>query len=240
MKICSVLSAALFTVLVTVGCSSPYATKLPTEVVSWDGDAKLQKALAGITEDERALLDRYSDRKAREGSVGTGGIAPGTTVYAALEDQREWEAEQERAEADLREVQVRQEAARQTKLDEMRAVATATVVELALEEASLSRSRLSDLFETKIQVQNLSDRPLARVRGTVIFRDLAGADLKSVMVVHSDGLSPHASDTFEAQLEYNTRAEGDLTLARTPLDQLVLAWDPNEIVFADGSRLDAE
>ncbi len=240
MKSCNFLVASTIALLIAIGCSSPYATKLPAEVVTWDGDAKLQKALAGITEDERALLDRYSDRKAREGSVGTGGIAPGTTVYAALEDQRAWEADQERVEADLREVEARHEAARQTKLEEMRAVATATVVELALEEASPSHSRLIDLFEAKIQVQNLSDRPLARVRGTVIFRGRDGADLKSVLVVHADGLQPHASDTFEAQLEYSTLAEGDLTLARTPLDQLTLAWDPNEIVFADGGRLDAD
>lgn len=240
MKISRISAAALVALAVAVGCSSPYAAKLPTEVVSWEGDAKLQRALAGITEDERALLDRYSDRKAHEGSVGIGGIAPGTTVYAALEDQRTWEAEQARVEADLREVEARQEAARQAKLEEMRAVATATIVEMTLEEASLSRSRLADLFEAKIQVRNLSDRPLVRVRGTVIFRDGDGADLKSVLVVHAEGLQPRASETFEVQLEYSSLAEGDLVLARTPLDELSLVWEPHTIVFADGSRLSIE
>lgn len=236
----STLAVILFLLCLQTGCTSPYATQLPVEVVTWDGDAKLQKALAQLSDEERALLDGYSDRMAHEGSVGGKGIVPGTTVYAALEDQRTWEADQARLEADRLMIADRKEAERQGKIDELKAVTTATVVELTLEEASLSRSRLADMFEAKIQLQNLSDRPVDRVRGTLVFTDREGAVIKSVLLVHDDGLQSGDRVVVEVQLQYSALVEGDVTLSKTPLEQLTVAWEPNELIFSDGTRLGVE
>lgn len=228
----------LATLLAAAGCSTPYATQLPSEVVTWGGDAKLQKALSQLSDEERGLLDRYSDRKAHEGSVGVGGIAPGTTVYSALGDQRAWETEEARQEEDRKAVEDRKEAERQARVDEMRTVAMATVVAITLEEADVTRGRLADMFETKIEVNNLSDRDLRKVKGTLLFRDRDGGDLKSVLAIHDEGIDAKHSVAFEAQLQYSTQSEGDVALAETPLGQLTVIWEPIEIVFADGSRLD--
>ncbi len=232
-----IVSLVLTALIAAAGCSSPYATQLPTEVVTWDGDTKLQRALAQLPQEEQDLLDRYSDRKAHEGAVGSGSIARGTTLYAALEDQRTWEAEQARLEADREAVEERKEAERRARLDEMRAVVAATVVEIGLEEASLSRSRLTDLFEARLKVDNLSDRDLHKVKGTLLLRDRDGTDLKSVLMVHDEEIRAGKSVTFEAQVQYSTLSEGDAALAATTLDQLTVLWEPMEIVFADGTRM---
>ena len=229
------------------GCANPYEHQLPSKMEDWDKDEELKAALEKLPQEDRQLVAAYMMRAGLSEAFGGEGMPPATTIREAIEAQKAWQAEQKRKEEEEKRQQAEQEALaqklqqeREAKAREMNDALTVTVTRLKHVPADIMAGRIQDVISLTVAFQNKTARPMTGVKGTLQFNDVFGDRIQRVGVSYDEGVPANAVATWKAQIEYNQFMAEDKKLATTPLEKLQIAWEPDTILFEDGTKLTVE
>ena len=155
------------------------------------------------------------------------------TYAEILEDGKKWKAEQEKIEAEqkaLAEKAAKDEAERIKKLTES--------VIVSCFEKGYSEVDYQDYITYKFVILNKSDKAIRAVKGDITFTNLFDEKIKSLSFVYDKPIEAGEQVNWDATTEYNQFMSEDKTLKNKDLKDLKVVWNPEKILFEDGTTLE--
>ena len=220
----------LVVVLLTAACSSPRETKLTKENIAAISKTK------ELTGEEVQLLQGYILRtgmaRALSGADTAQLLDSTKTIQSAIEEQRKWihddsvRTASEKAEAAAALQRYEQEAAR------LRAIVTVTPVRKGFSEADYQ-----SYVTFQMVAKNNGDKAVNGFKGHVKVTDMFGDLIARLEVKEDETLAPNAQRVFRTAYGYNQFMDRDTKLRFTAYDKMKFIWEPEIIVFADGTQL---
>jgi hypothetical protein len=217
--------------LLAAACSSPQDKKLTKENVAAIGKSK------ALTGEEVQLLQSYVMRtamaRAFSGADTSQLLDSSKTIRSAIAEQRKWMHDDSthtamaKAEAAAALKRYEQEAAR------LRAVVTVIPVRKGFSEAD---------YESYVTFQmvskNNSDKAVSGFKGHVRVTDMFGDLIARLEVKEDEMLAPTAERVFRTAYGYNRFMDRDTKLRFTTFEKMKFVWEPEIVIFADGSQLE--
>jgi hypothetical protein len=226
------------TLVLMLACADPHDFVLPANEKAWADNEKLKETIQKLPPEEQDLLREYLTRKLMSEALGGTGLPPmGVTLGDAVKEQRAWKAAQEQAAAEAAALAAKVAAEREAKQARMNDAMTVAVTSLAFRPSNYNVGRYSDTIALAIAFENKADQKASGVKGAVRFADLFGDEIKTVGVSFDEGVAPHATAVWKAELRYNQFVASDVKLGNTPLEKLKITWLPSVILYADGTSL---
>ncbi|MEQ8926072.1 MAG: hypothetical protein RLO81_09690 [Fulvivirga sp.] len=105
-------------------------------------------------------------------------------------------------------------------------------------EKSFSEYNYQKYITYKFVIQNKSDRDIRAIKGSVVFTNLFDDIIKEINFVYDQPISAGKKTTWNAQSDYNQFNDEDQTLRSKDLNDMKVTWNPEKIIFADGSTLE--
>ncbi len=155
------------------------------------------------------------------------------TYAEILEDGKKWKAEQEKIEAEqkaLAEKAAKDEAERIKKLTES--------VIVSCFEKGYSEVDYQDYITYKFVILNKSEKAIRAVKGGITFTNLFDEKIKSLSFVYDKPIEAGEQVNWDATTEYNQFMSEDKTLKNKDLKDLKVVWNPEKILFEDGTTLE--
>ena len=155
------------------------------------------------------------------------------TYAEILEDGKKWKAEQEKIEAEqkaLAEKAAKDEAERIKKLTES--------VIVSCFEKGYSEVDYQDYITYKFVILNKSEKAIRAVKGGITFTNLFDEKIKSLSFVYDKPIEAGEQVIWDANTEYNQFMSEDKTLKNKDLKDLKVVWNPEKILFEDGTTLE--
>jgi hypothetical protein len=241
------LIAAAVSLSLSLGaCGGPKSVVLPddlnpqTMTGSREARTELQEAVQALSEEERGLLLGYVMRRelGKSGLGGLVGSAPvvpesGVTVGKAIDLQRAWVAEREIREAQEKAMVKAAAGARESQMAVLRDAVFVNVAAKKTLPQNFEARRYSDEVHFEVGFGNQTGKPVAGVKGTLVFSDLFGDEFKRVNISYDDGIGIDAVALWKGYVDLNQFNAGDKKLAATDLDKMHVVWEPKAVVFAD-------
>lgn len=237
----------LFLVLagfVLIACGNPKDTAIPRDVTKLE---TIKPALDKLTQEERELVTAYIVRQelaAKLGGLFGGkagpGISEGMTIGKALEEQRKFVADAKAEEARQQALKEKLAAEREAALKPMREAVTVTLVSKRVsEDRGMSGMVLDEKLEVTFGYSNNSSKDIAGVKGRVTVKDMFGDEISAFQISNDNTIKAGASSTWTGSrsLRFYMGGNKDRKLAELPDDKYKVDWDPQVIVFSDGTRL---
>lgn len=233
--------------------TDPHDTKLPFGTTDL---GTVQKALAKLPGDERALVEAYVARS--RGDVLPAKFADpddpltARTFAEAIKLQRAWEARKKESDAHIAELRAQREA----QLDPLRAVVRANVVKAEIVTRNEYQARTnprfyqqpyrvdsSPTFLTRIRVQNLGNEPIVALQGSLqatdsqayLPMDLCWIDLGSDQTITTAGTLE-----FYCGHEYRSASQQHRDFVERPEGRFEVRWEPKYIRLASGRELKSD
>lgn len=236
-----------FTVFVLMGCSQPRDTPVPREL---DKLVSIKPALEKLSEEERGLFAGYVARHTISAAMNNlfggkvasePGIPPGVTVGSAIDEQRQFLAQAAAEEAKKKALKEKLEAERQAALKALRDAVTVTVVSKKLQAERMEGMLLDEKLVVTLGYQNNTDKDIAGIKGTMVFKDLFDADISSLSVSNDSTLKAGESATWTGHrsVRFAFGPNDDRKLAAVEEGKYKVIWEPETIVFSDGTKLTA-
>lgn len=221
-------------------CSNPKDTQVPSSV---DSIESIKGSLEKLTPEDRELFAGYVMRHTIGSAFSQEKTAfGGISIGRAIEEQRTFiasERAKEAAEKALRD-QVRKQRAQA--IDAMRSIVT---VALVSKKITSEKSYGGYEFDRKLDVvfayKNNGKKAIAGVKGTINAIDLFGDKLSGFAISMDESIPPGESATWsgERSVTMSLGHNEDAKFASLPDEKFRLEWKPEQIVFADGSKLEA-
>jgi len=155
------------------------------------------------------------------------------TYAEILEEGKKWRAEQEKIEAEqkaLAEKAAKDEAERIKKLTES--------VIVSCFEKGYSEVDYQDYITYKFVILNKSVKAIRAVKGGITFTNLFDEKIKSLSFVYDKPIEAGEQVNWDATTEYNQFMSEDKTLKNKDLKDLKVVWNPEKILFEDGTTLE--
>ena len=225
---------ALALALCVSGCSRSKDVVIPTDPSKWSQLADQTKDLSA---NDKQLLGAYLARNTL-GNIFThsGGIPPGTKVGEAIDQQRDFAAKQQLADAQADALKARAAAERQAAIDKLNHLVTFAVVSKTLEPKNYQAGQFSDRIAFVFAVKNNTTKNISGVKGTLEFRDMFGTTIEDVSVSLDRPVPANSEKTIDGfGKDLNQFESSDQQLAITDLSKMKVAFLPEMVVFADGT-----
>lgn len=233
--------------------SDPHGTRLPFGTTDL---STVQKALAKLPGDERALVEAYVERS-RGDVLPTQFADPDAPLTArtfaeAIDLQRTWEAKQRVVDAHIAELRAQREA----KLAPLRAQVQASVAKAEIVTRNEYQARrnphfyqqpyrvdTSPTFMTLIRVQNLGNEPIVALRGSLqasdsqayLSMDLCWIDLGSEQTIPAGGFLE-----LDCGHDYRGASQQQRDFVKRPAGRFEVSWEPAYVKLASGRELKSE
>jgi hypothetical protein len=235
------MKTLLLALFLLAGCAQdPHEYTISPDSAKWAEDVELKAALEKLTPEEKEALAGYMIRKSVGGALGGEGIPPmGVSIKDAIADQQAWEAERKREEAEAAALAERIRVEKEARLKTLRDAVTVAVAEMYLRPSNYRAGRYSDSIALTVAFENHADKDVVGVKGMVKFSDLFGDEIKSISLSYDEGIKANATASWAAELRYNQFIAEDVKLGNTPLDKMKVTWEPETIIYADGTTLSA-
>lgn len=231
-KITVLLLMATFALL--VGCSNPKSQILPTDPNNMD---ELAPVMQKLSEEDRQLLVGYLMRAGVSSVFGGEGIPPGTAIGEALEQQKAFIAEQQRKEEEERLIREKIKAERAAKQKEFDDTVAVAFVEKKLILSDIYRGRYSDQIKVVFGFKNKTEKEISGIKGTCKFFDMFGDEIKSINLSYDEGVPAGKTKQWSGYIDVNEFIDEDMKLASTKDEKIKFVFEPEMIIFKDGSKL---
>lgn len=229
------ISLALILAALLCGCSKPTDTVIPSDMAAWDKE--LAAAIKKLPEEDKKKIAAYLMR-AKMGEVfGGKGIPPGTTIGAALEEQRKWGAEQEAKKAAEEVLKKKLEQERAEAIKKLNSAVTVTLISKQELPKNYDLGRYSEYQQFRIGVQNNTEKPMAGVSGEIKFIDVFDKEVGAVSFRISENIEPAKSATWVGGRDYNQFIEAHRAVWNLEQGKYTTKFIPEMIVFKDGAKL---
>ncbi|WP_372404621.1 hypothetical protein ACDW34_07225 [Acinetobacter piscicola] len=229
-KILIPLTLAMF----LVGCSNPKSAEIPTDPNKWE---ELKPKIEKLSDEEKQLVAQYLIRKGMGSAFGGEGVKAGTTIGDAIKEQQKWQDDkkaQEKAEAELK---AKVEAEKKAKIAELNRVITVALIK---KEGYSSYGGDINNIGIELAFENKGNKDISGVKGITHFNDIFGDSIKSVNLSYDDGVKAHSTATYQASINYNQFMDEDKKLLNTELEKMKFVFEPQVILFTDGSKIEVE
>lgn len=198
----------------------------------------------GLTAGEIGTLLAYQVRVSLDGKFkpgeNTANPMIGKTLGEAIKDQEVWVAEQQ---AKQQEEKRKKEELRK-KLDEARSVVREAISLKILSKtyipANWRERSYRDYIAFKVVLINECGRDIKAINGLVTFKDLFGKVIYKTKVEYTNGLKNGYNVEWPTAIEYNQFSSALNTLRAEKMDNLETEWEPRNVIFSDGEKLDLE
>lgn len=237
------LTVVLCSMLLTA-CSGPKDTPLPREL---DKIESIKPAMEKLTPEERELAAGYIMRHtigAKLGGLFGGkegpGIPEGMTLGKAIEEQRKFKADAALEEAKQQALKVKLQAEREAALKPMWEAITVTLVSKKLAtERGYSGMVMDENLEVTFGYKNNSVKDIAGVKGRISIKDLFGDEISVFQISNDSTIKAGQSVTWTGSrsVRFSMGSNKDRKLAELPDDKFKVVWEPQAIIFADGTKL---
>jgi hypothetical protein len=234
--------------LMLAACSGPKDTVLPREMQKMDSIAP---AMRMLTDEERKLVSGYMMRHTfgpnpTLGSLllsGKGFNAPadipeGMTIGKAIEEQRKFRDDASAEEVKQAALKAKLEADREAIRKPMRDAVTVTLVSKTLK-TNPSMGAMGDRLEVVFGYKNNTSKDIAGVKGRVTVKDLFGDHISTFPLSYDTTLPAGQSQTSTGGRMLFSFGGGsdDRRLSTLDADKYRVVWEPQIIVFTDGTKL---
>lgn len=230
---------------VLVACSNPKNTEVPQDLSQVD---TIKPVIEKLSPEERELVGGYIMRHTvgakMEGLLGGKegpGIPPGMTLGKAIDEQRKFLSDRKAEEHRQAELKAQLEAKREAAIKPMREAVTVTLVSKSIEEEhGMSGMVLDETLSVVFGYKNNTAKDIAGVKGYVSVRDLFGDEISGFAISNDDTIPAGQSITWAGSrsVKYAIGDNKDRKLADLDESKYKVMWEPQVIVFADGSKLE--
>lgn len=234
------IALALFMGL--TACGDPHEYKVPTDADQWKEDEGFKSAIEKLPDDEKKTLTAYLFRAGMSEAFGQ--TMPDITIGEAIQKQKDFAAEKAAEEAAEAEEEAKQvalakkiEEERQAAVDAMNKAMTVAVSSLDFTPSNYRVGRYQDGFSISIALQNNTEKDMSGVKGTVVFADMFGDDIKRVGLSVDDTIAAGQSIRWDGNLGFNQFMDEDVKLRNTALGKMKISWEPETYLFSDGSTM---
>lgn len=226
--------------LLLAGCNGAKNTEIPTDIQNLDS---IKTAVDKLEPEERELVAGYVLRHTLGAAFGdkTAGIPPGVTIGKAIDEQRDFLAQKKIEEAKQAALKAELEARKEAAMKQMRDAVTVTLVSKAIEvERGYSGIVTDEQFAVSFGYKNNTDKAIAGVKGYVSIKDLFGDEISGFALSNDDTIEPGSSMTWlgSRSVKYAVGNNNDRKLAELDDTKYKVVWEPQVIVFTDGSKLE--
>ncbi len=231
------LTIMLAAAALIAGCSNAKNTVIPSDTSKWDEIADDVKSL---DEDDRKKLVGYMMRMnlASAFSGGKGGIPPGTTIGDALKAQEEWIAKQEAQEIEAAALKAKVAAQKAENAKQIQQAATIAVTDVQILGQDMMAGRYSDRMNVEITIANKSAKQISGVRGTAVFKDQFDSEITQTNFSLDEDVKPGETRVITGYgRDLNQFMDEDKKLLSIPFAKMKVAFEPEMIVFQDGSKI---
>ena len=203
-------------------------------IIPEEFDSMKPGALSRLSEQDKKLFAQYLTRKAASEIFGKKEPYRPITVGEAIETQKAFLAtkleEEGKKEALKKEVKTQIEA----QTDEFNKAVTVTYIG-----KSLSKGDYRSFIEIKIAYQNNTPKDIAGIKGKYIFKDIFGDEILTLNSSMDKTLKAGVKYVESGSgLNYNQFREADNKFLNTPDEKMKFAFQPEIIIFTDGSKLE--
>lgn len=230
--------------IILVACSGPKDTPLPRELEKMDS---IKLSMEKLTPEERELATGYIMRHtigAKLGGLFGGkegpGIPEGMTLGKAIDEQRKFKADAVLEEAKQQALKVKLQAEREAMLKPMREAITVTLVSKEIKtEHGYSGMVMDEKLKVTFGYKNNSGKDISGVKGHISVKDLFGDELSAFQVSNDSTIKAGQSITWTGSrsVRFSMGDNQDRKLAELGDDKFKVVWEPQVIVFADGTKL---
>lgn len=234
----------LLSSIVLVACSGPKDTPLPRDLDKMD---TIKPAMEKLTAEERELTAGYIMRHtigAKLGGLFGGkegpGIPEGMTIGKAIEEQRKFKADAAIEEAKQQSLKAKLQAERAAAQKQMReAVTVALVSKKIVAEHGYSGIVTDENLQVVFGYKNNTDKDVAGVKGYVSVKDLFGEEISGFLISNDKTIPAGKSMTWTGSrsVRFSRGNNNDRKLAGLGEDKYTVVWEPQMIVFKDGTKL---
>ena len=221
--------------------ANPHEVRVPMtlDATVLEVNPDFKAARERLPEEERSLLDDYLQLRQLGRALGAPAPTEAPTIGEVLVFQREIREQhrirEEKRAAEEAEARRAAEEARQraeAKMAELQGAVQATVVG-----KSLKQDGYRKLIMLTVVLQNLTDKPISAVKGMLVLQDSFGEQIKGVNLQHEKGLKPGEQKVVQYYINYNPYFPEDVRLVGMGMDNLRSKWEPEGILFSDGTML---
>lgn len=218
-----------------VGCSVK-RERVTTDNV--DAIAAKVGADSSVTQEERQLFAGYVVRSRLAGMLGATPPPLNITVGEAIEAQRRFVAERHATEERERAEAERAERQRQAEIQAIRSMVSARLTAVDYQRAEPMAGQFEDYLHLRIHVRNQGTRALRGVRGALVFHNTFGQVVARVDANIERDLAPSSEDDVVLSKTYNQFRDEDRAMRNFDLSRGRVEWEPEQIVFADGTQVE--
>lgn len=205
-------------------CSSPLDKKFNEETAAEDIEA-LKSELDTIELEILAgtmIRLKLQDKKLEE-----------MTYKEILKDGKKWKSEQEEIEAEqnaLAEKAAKEEADRIKRLSE--------AVMVSCFDKGFKKFDYEEFITYKFVIKNKSHKEIRAIKGAITFTNLFDEKIKSLSFVYDQPIEAGEEIFWNASTDYNQFMDDDQALKNKSLKDLKVVWEPEKIIFVDGTTLE--
>jgi hypothetical protein len=207
----------------------------------------IKGAMEKLTPEERELAASYIMRHTIGAKVGAlfggkeiPGIPEGMTLGKAIDEQRKFKADALLEEAKQKALKDKLIAEREAAMAKLREAVTVTLVS---KKTSVERGYSGMVMDEHISVvvgyKNNTDKDVAGVKGHLAIKDIFGEDLSGFNISNDDTIKAGGSITWTGgrSMKYGMNSSKDRKFSSLEEDKYKVTWEPEQIVFKDGTKL---
>jgi len=234
----------LLSFLALAACNNAKNTPLPRELEQMDS---IKPAMEKLSAEERELTAGYIMRHtvgAKLGGLFGGkegpGIPEGMTIGKAIEEQRKFKADAAIEEAKQQALKAKLRAEREAAQKQMREAITVTLVSKELvSEHGYSGMVTDESLRVIFGYKNNTDKDVAGVKGHASIKDLFGEEISGFRISNDTTIPAGKSVTWtgERSVRFSLGNNKDRKFAELGDDKFKVVWEPEMIVFKDGTKI---
>lgn len=188
---------------------------------------------SGLSDDEKHAFDEVKDR-AQTGDYDVTGKTVGQLIGDQLAYDADQKAQAAKAAALAEQIRERHEA----QVRALKNALTIAMVGKGFQPADWSNFEYDSFITMEFALHNNSQKTIRAVKGTTIFRNSLGDQIYSTHLEYEQPIQPGHTDLYDGTLKYNEYDSSLSSLKDADSKNVHLDWQPQLIIFTDGSRLE--
>lgn len=189
-----------------------------------------------LTNEEKGLF-QSAVTFARDNDIDLEGQAVSKII---ADEQVRLEEERQRLEEERKKEEERKRELQRQKDEEIRKLNNSIQVTLDGKGAIAKDSdawRFSDVITFDLTFKNTTDKDVRGFKGTAIFNNLFGDNIKKLTVSYDEGVSANSEKYWEGMIEVNQFIDKDIELRDIDFMNLNFEFEMDMIIFSDGTTL---
>lgn len=188
-----------------------------------------------LSENRKELLMAYIMRTGLQSALAGGDVEEALdstlTIGEAITQQEEWKRQDSLRKAKEEEEARRAAAKRKAELDKLRRTVVVTPLSKNFREVDYD-----EYIVVTMAFANKAEKEVSGFKGTLRMKDMFGDSIANLEIKYDKTIAPGERTIDQSIYGYNQFLERDKNLRFTDLDKMDYEWEPEMIIFADGTR----